>query len=620
VSGKIVGSAARSRREQYTITHQFRDFDGTIDLYGDVRCLVHLPELFDLDPYAISYYVSGLKGFHAVIPAELFNAHGGDPQLPKIYKEMVAGWKNQFKLKTLDLSLYCMGKGKMFRIPNVKRSNGRYKVPLTLEELQLPINELITLSEQPRTIEPVEFDLSPAPDLADLYRRCKDEITQKTKQEKVMPPINQKPLPKALPPCVRYILTEGPKSANTTFNKIVMNLIGYFQGAGRNYDDAADTVRPFLMSYEHSTGYPNAEDRLKHFDSQWEYLAKKGDYDFKCSYILGMGFPGNAFECRSCQLHDSENQPGKELPPDTNYQPPGGMRDTNQDVSARVREYLLDEFNGGTFRISDLKRELGLNDKQYVAARMCVRRMVEQELIQKHGHQLGSYRVVDKGKKAIDWDAVEAKPSGLILPCNLNKIVTIRNGDMICFAAFKNHSKSALAIESVRANLDNFKVHFFITEYKDRVKKRLLDFGIDLNHPNLKCYPLDKSDYIPDKIEPGKGVLNVIDHWPNLDNFYLIGKYQDEIHRVLEGAICIITHQKLAEKGKDAVGGTFWRTTPTLAVTVFPDGKPGEDRYKMQIMKGKEPAPGVFGAEGKKLEYQLLGGYQFGYDPNGWKY
>lgn len=289
------------------------------------------------------------------------------------------------------------------------------------------------------------------------------------------------------------------------------------------------------------------------------------------------------------------------------------------DVAARVREYLLEEFDGGVFKISDLKRELGLNDKQYTLARNCVRRMLQQELIQKHGHQLGSYRVVDKKKNAIDWDEVEAGPSGLILPCDLHKMVTTRKGDMICFAAFKNHSKSALATETVRLNLDRFKIHFFITEYKGGMKRRLLDFGIDLNHPNLKCYPIDRSDYIPDKIEPGEGVLNVIDHFPNLDNFYLVGKYQDEIHRNLDGAMCIITHQKLKEKDKEAVGGTFWRDTPTLAVTIFPDGNPGEDKYIMQIMKGKEPAPGVFGAQGKKLEYQLIRGCEFGYDPNGWK-
>lgn len=39
----------------------------------------------------------------------------------------------------------------------------------------------------------------------------------------------------------------------------------------------------------------------------------------------------------------------------------------------------------------------------------------------------------------------------------------------------------------------------------------------------------------------------------------------------------------------------------------------------MKIVKGKEPAKGVYCADGKNLEYQLIKGCEFGYDPNGWK-
>ena len=116
-------------------------------------CLLHLPELYDLDPYSIEFYCSGGKGFHAVIPKELFGLAGGDPYLPKIYKWIAHDWTERFQLTTLDLSMYCMGKGKMFRIPNVRRRNGKYKVPLTLEEVQnCSISEILKLSEAPRNV------------------------------------------------------------------------------------------------------------------------------------------------------------------------------------------------------------------------------------------------------------------------------------------------------------------------------------------------------------------------------------------------------------------------------------------------------------------------------------
>ena len=244
----------------------------------------------------------------------------------------------------------------------------------------------------------------------------------------------------------------------------------------------------------------------------------------------------------------------------------GGPTGPGMDVSSRVRQYLIDEFHGGVFKLSDLRRELNLNDKQYTVARNCIRRMVDRGEVEKHGHTLGCYRVVDKNKNCIDWDATEAKASPLILPAGLHEVATIRQGDMVAFAGYKNHAKSACAIETVKLNLDKFKVHFHITEYAARMKQRLIDFGVDLHHPNLFAYQVEKSDYIPDKIESGEGVLNVIDHLPNLDNFYLVGKTQDEIHRGLDGAICVITHQKKNADDLDAIGGSFWTITPTLAV------------------------------------------------------
>ncbi len=290
-------------------------------------------------------------------------------------------------------------------------------------------------------------------------------------------------------------------------------------------------------------------------------------------------------------------------------------KQSGNNISARIKEYLLEEFDGGIFKISDLKRELGLDNAEYALARQCVKRMQGQGYLQKHGYQLGCYRVIDKKKSEIVWNEIEAVPSKLKLPGNLHRVVTIREGDMINFAGFKNHNKTAMAIEAIRLNLNNFKIHFFITEYKARMKRRLMDFGIDLPHPNLRSYPIDQGDYIPDKIESGKGVLNVIDHFPNLDNFYLVGKYQDEIHRALDGAICIITHQKKKPDDLDAIGGSFWTITPTLAVALFQDGID----CRMEIRKGKEPGDGIFNANGMKLNFTLNRGCQFEYDKAGWK-
>jgi hypothetical protein len=288
------------------------DFDSAEDPglaweQAGVLCLIHLPELYDLDPYAIKHYLSGGKGLHATIPAALFNAQAGDPYLPLIYKRISLRWKEQFSLTTLDTSLYCMGKGKMFRIQNVKRSNGNYKVPLALEEVrELPPEKLFELSTAPREVEPVGVDLSPNSELAALYESCRKEVYAEIKKQKsaASGPPSAKKLPKDLPPCIDYILTEHPKTDKTTFNKLTMDVISYLQGAGYTKDEAASSVDAFISGYPHSSEYTTPEARAKHFDAQWEYLSNNPNYSFDCSYILGKGFPGSAFDCGRCDIKE----------------------------------------------------------------------------------------------------------------------------------------------------------------------------------------------------------------------------------------------------------------------------------------------------------------------------
>jgi len=136
------------------------DFDAP-DIEGalkDLRalCLYHLPQLYAADPFEMRFYLSGGKGFHCILPARWFNAEKGDTHLPLIYKGIATRWKSQFDLSTLDLSLYCMRKGKMFRLPNVRRENGFFKVPLSVDEIQsLPVDELVELGKKPRFLETI---------------------------------------------------------------------------------------------------------------------------------------------------------------------------------------------------------------------------------------------------------------------------------------------------------------------------------------------------------------------------------------------------------------------------------------------------------------------------------
>ena len=114
------------------------DFDapGNVEkARDDAVTLVHeiLPRL-GVQPSQVYIWLSGSKGFHVDIPDLCIGAEAGDRLLPIIYKRMATEIASGRII--YDDSMYCMGKGKQYRLPNVKRDNGFHKIPLTADELK----------------------------------------------------------------------------------------------------------------------------------------------------------------------------------------------------------------------------------------------------------------------------------------------------------------------------------------------------------------------------------------------------------------------------------------------------------------------------------------------------
>ncbi|MBC8466724.1 MAG: AAA family ATPase [Deltaproteobacteria bacterium] len=264
---------------------------------NDMRtlCLSHLPDLYNVDPYCIEFFCSGSKGFHAVIPCETFGAQTGDVSLPLIYKKIAVLFKETFDLQTLDLSLYNMRKGKMFRLPNVKRSNGRFKVPLSLEEVRdLSFQELWDLSKEPRQVDQVDTDTDC--ELSDLYEQMKKEVYSEIKDHGQAEPFKGEV--KGVLPCVAHILEERPGNDRVNFNKLVMVLINYYQMINASKEDVWASVGDFLKHYEHSATYGTEQKRIAHWRSQWSYLKDNDDYYFSCAFMKSL-LPG--FDCSACE-------------------------------------------------------------------------------------------------------------------------------------------------------------------------------------------------------------------------------------------------------------------------------------------------------------------------------
>lgn len=95
-------------------------------------------------------YATGGRGYHLEIPQKIFMEKlppKGLVGLPGIYREMA----NALCVDTLDMRVYSGGRGRMWRTPNVKRQNGRYKVSITAAEMRdMTVEKCLELTSAPR--------------------------------------------------------------------------------------------------------------------------------------------------------------------------------------------------------------------------------------------------------------------------------------------------------------------------------------------------------------------------------------------------------------------------------------------------------------------------------------
>lgn len=110
---------------------------------------------YKVDLYSLRYYLSGGKGMHIEIPAVVYGGAEGHPYLPEIHKRMLTFLlmltPEGLERSMLDTSLYCMGKGKLLRAPNIQRQDGNYKVQLSFEEfMHGELVEILNLVKAPR--------------------------------------------------------------------------------------------------------------------------------------------------------------------------------------------------------------------------------------------------------------------------------------------------------------------------------------------------------------------------------------------------------------------------------------------------------------------------------------
>lgn len=309
VDGDPHGNPQPNRRGDFNLDFDKEGNPGMA--FADMRtALAHLESAYGGNPHQVELYISGEKGGHMTIPEEVIGATPG-PNLHLEYKRLAVKLKTDLELETLDMTLYAGGKGKMFRLPNVRRSNGRYKVPVMVSELMSMSDEaLIELTKKPRTHDFDDELIQPEPPtLADglnaFFLQCRQAVHLELVVASKHKPLDLQALEilkGKMPPCVTAMLNLKTKPPRGNFNQVVINLVTYFVAAGYDETSAWSIAADFLRDYQSST-YRTQQDREKHWRYMIPYLRDNPAYVFSCGANKSLGLPGNTFECRECPLH-----------------------------------------------------------------------------------------------------------------------------------------------------------------------------------------------------------------------------------------------------------------------------------------------------------------------------
>lgn len=231
----------------------------------------------------VQLFSSGGKGFHVVLPIELF-AGKTTSNLHKIYGKIVETTIAETGMTGVDLQLY-RNKKQLIRLPNMKRSNGCYKVPIYWNELdKITPKNYYEFCSKPRDLLLVAAPTAPNRNLVKLFNDAVSDLHYLEKLEKfeVFENIDFEVLAGQTPSCLKHLinyenLNKGA-SGGWNFAK---------QTAARSYASGLindEQLELFALNFQ-SKKQPTFVSRLAEVKAIIKSFSQQGK-GFSCGYAL----------------------------------------------------------------------------------------------------------------------------------------------------------------------------------------------------------------------------------------------------------------------------------------------------------------------------------------------
>lgn len=241
----------------------------------------------------IEVHLSGSKGLHIFVDQRVFSSGRPVLNLPLIYKRMAV----DLYVPGIDSGVYSVQKGTVFRPPNSKRPDGRYKVRVGLEELsKLSSEGYFEKVKQPHSGSFPTKPAAPAAGLQDLFSTCS---SGEIKVPKLYAPVDDAALSQlkgARPPCIEE-LARGKERSGVPFNLIALN-VACWAARGGQTNVLIDSLFTRIAEKTTSTKYSTETDRKRHLQGILAYVSgAKDQYPFSCAGMLSTITTSPCSEC-----------------------------------------------------------------------------------------------------------------------------------------------------------------------------------------------------------------------------------------------------------------------------------------------------------------------------------
>lgn len=250
-------------------------------LKKDVLLLTRrLKTMFFLEDDNIEIYFSGSKGFHIIVPYEIFNF------------EYSRDLNNKLKMVALELKSYTITKSVDTRIYDNKRlfrevntintKTGLYKVQVTLNELRnMTYDNLISFASEPKGILEINKNFNKAAKNAfDIFIKETQEKQKKSIKHNVAKTML---VNKEILPCVKYILVNGAVKGNR--NNTAMALASALFQRELNEEKILEVMK----EWNNSKNDEPLSDREIELTTRSAYNNVKSDRRYGCGAFIDLG-------------------------------------------------------------------------------------------------------------------------------------------------------------------------------------------------------------------------------------------------------------------------------------------------------------------------------------------